>query len=366
MAETRWSDTVDGKPWYGRNYVIGESGIGKSVGAFYFLFRLLAAGQPVFFYPNTKRAGVDFVQEEGKTMHRRENIDAARKSWAIINDPTWLPGSWWIEATVGGIWTAPPPEPKHLEWFTKQLKASTWEMKLGEETAVLKILKQSSIFKPSEGWGQFPLDLRPPIAEEVAQHGNFKHKKYQSKERHTSRPQFLRATKASFPEYRQPAALSTAAIASRPLEAQSISHQKPLPPTNFPEVDTGFGKVVDSSIGVGEEVKEEVEGADTLAYYPIDFDMRAITRAEVGYSAPKEAPFAYLRDPVVSTQWRINYSQSGSSSCHDTTTVLHAPMRRRRFTPRGAMPMLVAHHEPTPLSSQASSSPLKDLRGPST
>ncbi|KAJ7651022.1 hypothetical protein FB45DRAFT_1050852 [Roridomyces roridus] len=53
---------------------------------------------------------------------------------------------------------------------------------------------------------------------------------------------------------------------------------------------------------------------------------------------PKEATFAYLRDPG-----RINYTQSGSFSCHDTTTIYDTPHIRAltaRATMNGHLPPL--------------------------
>ncbi|KAJ7607477.1 hypothetical protein FB45DRAFT_1040167 [Roridomyces roridus] len=136
----------------GREYLTGElDWIGKSVGAFYFLFHFFACGQPVFFTPNTNagiyyfsESGVDFLQNEGMTMDRRPITDAVRGSWTIINDPTWKPGSWWVEAALGGIWTAPPEDAWLLWQLTKQLVADIREMKpwSPEETVALKMLKR--------------------------------------------------------------------------------------------------------------------------------------------------------------------------------------------------------------------------------
>ncbi|KAJ7607312.1 hypothetical protein FB45DRAFT_948034 [Roridomyces roridus] len=154
MAQTQRSRKLDGKPRYGREYLTGEHGTGKSVGAFYFLFRLLAAGQPVFFTPNTNagiyyfsKSGVDFLQEEGMTMDRKAVMHVVRGSWVIINDPKWQPGNWWVEATLGGIWTAAPEGEWLMQQLTMQLKAGAWGMKPWSpgEIAAVKTLRTNQL-----------------------------------------------------------------------------------------------------------------------------------------------------------------------------------------------------------------------------
>ncbi|KAJ7885118.1 hypothetical protein B0H14DRAFT_3856976 [Mycena olivaceomarginata] len=133
-------------------FLTGQPGIGKSIGAGYFLFRLLASGQSVFFIPDKHRvfyfseAGVDVVN----ASHDMGDVDverALRCSWILIDVETgsqeWFPDPW-VELASCLVWTSSPRE-RRMHHFIKQYEATAWYMKpwsLEEITAVMALQKR--------------------------------------------------------------------------------------------------------------------------------------------------------------------------------------------------------------------------------
>ncbi|KAJ7293669.1 hypothetical protein C8J57DRAFT_1704360 [Mycena rebaudengoi] len=111
---------------------------GKSMGACYFLFHLLASGQSVFFIPETQ--WIYYFSEAGVQQASATTIDmvyflsqqAVERSWVLIDvdlglHDTWLPDLW-VEPAAGLVWTS-SPNAYCMHHFTKQLDASVWYMK---------------------------------------------------------------------------------------------------------------------------------------------------------------------------------------------------------------------------------------------
>ncbi|KAJ7484631.1 hypothetical protein FB451DRAFT_88537 [Mycena latifolia] len=133
-------------------FLTGQPGIGKSIGAGYFLFRLLASGQSVFFIPDThnvfyfSEAGVDVVN----ASHNMGNVDvkrALRRSWILIDveigSQEWFPDPW-VELASCLVWTSSPKESR-MRHFIKQYRATAWFMKpwsLEEIAAVTTLEKR--------------------------------------------------------------------------------------------------------------------------------------------------------------------------------------------------------------------------------
>ncbi|KAJ7084035.1 hypothetical protein B0H15DRAFT_849855 [Mycena belliarum] len=121
-----------------RFFLTGQPGIGKSMGACYFLFHLLASGQSVFFIPDTgwiyyfSEAGVQQASTTTTDMGHSLTRQAVERSWILIDvdlglHETWLPDRW-VEPAAGLVWTS-SPKASRMHHFTKQLEASTWYMK---------------------------------------------------------------------------------------------------------------------------------------------------------------------------------------------------------------------------------------------
>ncbi|KAJ7472223.1 hypothetical protein B0H11DRAFT_2431003 [Mycena galericulata] len=138
-AEIRWN-----------HFFTGHPGTGKSVGAAYILFRLLASGQSVFFIPNTNNiyyfsgAGVEMAGMVTDMINADATEEAIRNSWVVIDvdhDPKgWFPSTW-IEIARCLVWTSSPQEDR-MRRFNKQFRAKTWFMKPWsmEEIAAVMIL----------------------------------------------------------------------------------------------------------------------------------------------------------------------------------------------------------------------------------
>jgi hypothetical protein len=131
--------------------------LGKSIGAGYFLFRLLASGQSVFFIPDKysvfyfSEAGVDVVNAS-HDMYDIDVIRALRCSWILIDvESEWFPDPW-VELASCLVWTSSPKESR-MHHFIKQYKATAWYMKpwsLAEIAAVMYVSSLTPFFgKPS-------------------------------------------------------------------------------------------------------------------------------------------------------------------------------------------------------------------------
>ncbi|KAJ7016201.1 hypothetical protein C8F04DRAFT_570685 [Mycena alexandri] len=139
-----------------RFFLTGQPGIGKSVGACYFLFWLLASGQSVFLMPETdvvyyfSEAGVQHVSD-GHTHRNSLTVRAAIKSsWVLIDvdiggSPAaadWYPREW-IKPCATLVWTSSPRQ-ERLRRFRTRFRARVWYMSPWtlEEIAVLTKLEK--------------------------------------------------------------------------------------------------------------------------------------------------------------------------------------------------------------------------------
>ncbi|KAJ7741209.1 hypothetical protein DFH07DRAFT_943611 [Mycena maculata] len=156
-----------------RFFLTGQPGIGKSVGACYFLFWLLASGQSVFLIPETdvvyyfSEAGVQHASD-GHTQRNDLAVRAAIKSsWVLIDvdigsSPSaadWYPREW-IKPCTTLVWTSSPRQ-ERLRRFRTRFLARVWYMSPWtlEEIAVLTKLEKKD---PAEIRARF--DLSGPVA----------------------------------------------------------------------------------------------------------------------------------------------------------------------------------------------------------
>ncbi|KAJ7235726.1 hypothetical protein B0H12DRAFT_135199 [Mycena haematopus] len=116
--------------------VTGQSGIGMTVGCCYFLFRLLALGQPVFFLKSRTQTlyfSSDGVQTNISTTGPSEDdptMLAIEKAWVLIDindEAEWSCPEVFATARCV-IWTSSPREPRMKE-FVKRFGAERWYMK---------------------------------------------------------------------------------------------------------------------------------------------------------------------------------------------------------------------------------------------
>ncbi|KAJ7738085.1 hypothetical protein DFH07DRAFT_841473 [Mycena maculata] len=123
-----------------RFYLTGQPGIGKSVGACYFLFWLLASGQSVFFIPATD--AVYYFSEAGVQQAidgnvERDSLDvraAVKRSWVLVDvdvgdSPSaadWYPRRW-VKPCAALVWTSSPREERRRR-FTDRFLARVWYM----------------------------------------------------------------------------------------------------------------------------------------------------------------------------------------------------------------------------------------------
>ncbi|KAJ7068765.1 hypothetical protein C8F01DRAFT_622162 [Mycena amicta] len=153
-----------------RYFLTGQPGIGKSVGAGYFLFRLLASGQSVFFIPDTddgvfyfSEAGVDYVKSDLSIMDHLDVKEALSRSWIIIDanrgPENFLPLPWIEEGSLV-VWTS-SPNAWRLHQFHKQYRGNPWYMKPWslEEVGALTMLANQD---PAVVWAR--LKRHGPVA----------------------------------------------------------------------------------------------------------------------------------------------------------------------------------------------------------
>ncbi|KAJ7658101.1 hypothetical protein B0H17DRAFT_1213259 [Mycena rosella] len=110
---------------------------GKSMGACYFLFLLLAACKPVFFIPDTDWVyyfSANGVQKAASSAYMGTPAiqRAISRSWVLIDvdlgpSNSWLPQKW-IVPCDSLVYTS-SPHPARMNHFTKQFKASPWYMR---------------------------------------------------------------------------------------------------------------------------------------------------------------------------------------------------------------------------------------------
>ncbi|KAJ7348972.1 hypothetical protein DFH08DRAFT_132869 [Mycena albidolilacea] len=116
-----------------RFFVTGQPGIGKSFGCLYFLFRLLALGQSVFFLNAPTKVyyfSGDGVQRSDQTLETwPATLKALQNSWVLIDvddKSEWAPKIFNHARCV--VWTSSPRESRSKE-FLKRFGAETWYMK---------------------------------------------------------------------------------------------------------------------------------------------------------------------------------------------------------------------------------------------
>ncbi|KAJ7603485.1 hypothetical protein FB45DRAFT_881720 [Roridomyces roridus] len=120
-----------------RRFLTGQPGIGKSVGAAYFLFYLIAMGHPVFFVPHPEVVyyfSSSVVQmllgNPVPRINTAEAEAALNASWVLIDtdQPSdWIPGIWVKNGKIT-VWTAFPAQHR-MDHYKKQIEAKTWVMK---------------------------------------------------------------------------------------------------------------------------------------------------------------------------------------------------------------------------------------------
>ncbi|KAJ7777465.1 hypothetical protein B0H16DRAFT_958741 [Mycena metata] len=142
-----------------RFFLTGQPGIGKSVGACYFLFCLLASGQPGFFIPEPDT--VYYFSEHGVQKGSDSSIyrnsltvrEAVELSWVLIdvdigNSPAsldWYPREW-LKPCKTMIWTSSPRDGR-LRHFKKHFRATPWYMKpwsLAEIDSLCQLAKKDN------------------------------------------------------------------------------------------------------------------------------------------------------------------------------------------------------------------------------
>ncbi|KAJ7070507.1 hypothetical protein C8F01DRAFT_381800 [Mycena amicta] len=135
-----WHTISPGGPQFNlptRFFVTGQPGIGKTFGSYYFLFRLLALGQPVFFVESPtdtlyfSSVGVQANDSAAGLSEYDATLEAIKTSWVLIDVDDSV-GEWCcpkIFATARCVvWTSPPREPRTHQFKTR-FNAETWYMK---------------------------------------------------------------------------------------------------------------------------------------------------------------------------------------------------------------------------------------------
>ncbi|KAF9037343.1 hypothetical protein BDZ89DRAFT_1061496, partial [Hymenopellis radicata] len=176
----RYAMCMASKPNYqARFFVTGQPGIGKSFGCYYFLFRLLALGQSVFFLNSPTNVYFfcsDGVQKTQKIPEEWPEItQAIEESWVLIDVDD--QGEWSCPEIFNDarcvIWTSSPREPRKRH-FLKTFAAEPWYMKVwsSKEIAALteryaidhsKILEKLDMSGPVPRW-LFGLGFAPTPA----------------------------------------------------------------------------------------------------------------------------------------------------------------------------------------------------------
>ncbi|KAJ7811140.1 hypothetical protein B0H14DRAFT_2860743 [Mycena olivaceomarginata] len=140
-----------------RFFLTGQPGIGKSVGACYFLFWLLASGQSVFLITDTdvvyyfSAAGVQLTSDERTQRNDLEVRAAVKSSWVLIDvdigdSPSavdWYPREW-IKPCSTLVWTSSPRQERQRRFRTR-FRARLWYMSpwsLEEIAVVTKLEKK--------------------------------------------------------------------------------------------------------------------------------------------------------------------------------------------------------------------------------
>ncbi|KAJ7201309.1 hypothetical protein GGX14DRAFT_699443 [Mycena pura] len=132
---------------YDRVFLTGQPGIGKSLGAHYFVFHLVASGRPVFLISEPDKVvyfsedGVFSVALAPSLKNDYDDIQATiSRSWVIVDVD--VRGNWqpfdWVMTAAGVLWTS-SPQGTRMSDFVKNYDAVPWYMATWslEEVAVL-------------------------------------------------------------------------------------------------------------------------------------------------------------------------------------------------------------------------------------
>ncbi|KAJ7797321.1 hypothetical protein B0H14DRAFT_59651 [Mycena olivaceomarginata] len=131
-------------------FVTGQPGIGKCFGCYYFLFRLLALGQPVFFVNSPATVyyfSSDGVQITDETPRNQPaTVNALRASWVLIDmddKSDWLPPQIFNRARCV-IWTS-SPRGSRMKGFVKRFGAEMWYMKAWSSKEIAAVTERLAI-----------------------------------------------------------------------------------------------------------------------------------------------------------------------------------------------------------------------------
>ncbi|KAJ7204817.1 hypothetical protein GGX14DRAFT_459855 [Mycena pura] len=139
-----------------RFFLTGQPGIGKSVGACYFLFWLLASGHSVFFIPAPGRvyyfseAGVQRLVDEDLADDDPDVQAAVECSWVLIDvdignsvsATDWYPQDW-LKGCTTMVWTS-SPQHERLRRFTNHFCVRVWYMSPWSEEEIDAVVKLQS------------------------------------------------------------------------------------------------------------------------------------------------------------------------------------------------------------------------------
>ncbi|KAJ7193893.1 armadillo-type protein [Mycena pura] len=151
----------------------------KSVGACYFLFWLLAAGQSVFFLHAPRQGSILYFSEAGvqtytetfNILSSNEDIEAVvETSWVLIDVDSdfganadakdWYPGSW-VKPCAGLVWTSSPQQDR-LQRFRSRYSTSVWYMKAWNREEIAFVTKRE---KKDAAEVEARLRLTGPVAQ---------------------------------------------------------------------------------------------------------------------------------------------------------------------------------------------------------
>ncbi|KAF7336576.1 hypothetical protein MSAN_02289800 [Mycena sanguinolenta] len=117
-----------------RFFVTGQPGIGKCFGCYYFLFRLLAMGQSVFFL------------NAPTTVPWPATVKALRNSWVLVDideKTDWTPPEIFNRARCV-VWTSSPQESR-MKKFLKTYGAEKWYMKAWSSKEIAAVTERLAI-----------------------------------------------------------------------------------------------------------------------------------------------------------------------------------------------------------------------------
>ncbi|KAJ7704338.1 hypothetical protein B0H17DRAFT_1193585 [Mycena rosella] len=111
---------------------------GKSMGAYYLLFLLLASAREIFFLEaehtvfHFSAYGVQMCTKNDALMADFATLDAVKRSWVIVDvednvSEHWLPKKW-CKPCFAMVWTS-SPRPRRQRHFGKRFDAHVWHMK---------------------------------------------------------------------------------------------------------------------------------------------------------------------------------------------------------------------------------------------